>query len=76
MYIEHIKNMEYPAIREMMSDLSKLDIPTRAEIIKRITQLDVVNSIDYIQTLLDNNPNVYNLVKKEIDEYVGIHQYK
>lgn len=75
MSIEHIKNMEYPAIREMMSDLSKLDIPTRAEIIKRITQLDVVNSIDYIQTLLDNNPNVYNLAKKEIDEYVGIHQY-
>ena len=75
MSIEQIKNMEYPAIREMMSDLSKLDISTRAEIIKRLTQLDVVNSIDYIQTLLDNNPNVYNLAKEEIDEYVGIHQY-
>ena len=75
MSIEHIKNMEYPAIREMMEDLTKLDIPTRAELIKRLTQLEVVYSIDYIQTLLDNNPNVYNLAKEEIDEYVGIHQY-
>jgi hypothetical protein len=75
MYIEHIKNMEYPAIREMMADLTKLDIPTRAELIKRLTQLEVVYSIDYIQKLLDNNVDVYNLAKREIDEYVGIHQY-
>lgn len=75
MSIEHIKNMEYPAIRKMMADLTKLDIPTRAKLIKRLTQLEVVYSIDYIQTLLDKNVDVYNLAKKEIDEYVGIHQY-